>query len=265
LTSALPAALAGLAVLVALGVPPPRRALLGRTQLPRRVLTGALLGPAAFGGLLLPLGPVGATVGSVLAVLGRRELVRRRRRTRRRQERVDAGEAMAVLAGELRAGRPPSAALLGAASVATGPTAVALAEAGGSSSVGASAPDALARHAGESAVPELLGGLAVCWEVCQGAGSSLAVAVDRLEEALRADQLAREEVDSELEGARSTALLLAALPVLALGLGSSLGGDPLHVLLRTPVGWVCLCVGVALELAGLWWTGRIVRAAGGEA
>jgi tight adherence protein B len=92
----------------------------------------------------------------------------------------------------------------------------------------------------------------------------LAVAVDRLEEALRTDQACREEVDAELEGARATALLLAGLPVLGLGLGSGLGGDPLHVLLRTPVGWVCLCVGVALELAGLWWTGRIVRAAGGE-
>jgi tight adherence protein B len=171
---------------------------------------------------------------------------------------------MAVLAAELRAGRSPSVALRSAASVAAGATAAALGEAAGSSTLGAAAPEALVRHASASAVPELLGGLAVCWEVCQGAGSSLAVAVDRLEGALRADQACREEVDEELEGARATAVLLAGLPVLGLGLGSGLGGAPVHVLLRTPVGWVCLCVGVTLELVGLWWTGRIVRAAGGD-
>jgi tight adherence protein B len=172
---------------------------------------------------------------------------------------------MAVLASELRAGRSPSVALMSAATVASGPAARALAEAGGSTSMGAGAAEALTRRAQESAVPELLTGLAVCWQVCQGAGSSLAVAVDRLEEALRADQVCREEVEAELEGPRSTALLLAGLPLFGLALGSGLGGDPLHVLLRTPIGWACLVAGVGLELAGLFWTGRIVRAAGGSA
>jgi tight adherence protein B len=264
-TAVLPAALAGRAVVVALGLPASRRALVARSGPPRRAVPSLLVGPAVFAPLTLPLGPVGAAVATVLAVLGRRELLRQRRRAERRRERVNAGEAMAVLAGELRAGRAPNVALRSAASVASGPTAVALLEAAGSASLGAAAAEALVRHAEASAVPELLGGLAVCWDVCQGAGSSLAVAVDRLEEALRADQATREEVEAELEGARSTALLLAGLPVLGLGLGSGLGGDPLHVLLRTPVGWVCLCVGVALELLGLWWTGRIVRAAGGDA
>jgi tight adherence protein B len=264
-TALVPAGLAALAVVVALGLPAPRRAVLAAAAGPRRTVPGLLVGPAAFAVLTVPLGPVGAAVAAVLIVLARRELARRGRRAARREERANAGEAMAVLAGELRAGRSPSVALGSAASVATGPTAAALLEAAGSSTVGAGAAEALVRQVERSAVPELLGGLAVCWDVCQGAGGSLAVAVDRLEEALRADQACREEVEAELEGARSTALLLAGLPVLGLGLGSGLGGDPLHVLLRTPIGWVCLCVGVALELLGLWWTGRIVRAAGGDA
>jgi tight adherence protein B len=264
LTTLLPAALAGLAALALLGVPGPRRVLVAPTRAPRRAVPGLVVAAVAFAVLAVPLGLVGAGVAAVVAFFVRRALVRRWRRAERRLERASAGEAMAVLAAELRAGHPPVVALRSAAAVATGPTALALGEAAGSGVLGAVAPDALARHAATSAVPELLSGLAVCWEVCQGAGSSLAVAVDRLEEALRADQVCREEVDAELEGARATAALLAGLPVLGLGLGSGLGGDPLHVLLRTPVGWACLCVGVALELVGLWWTARIVRAAGGE-
>ena len=53
------------------------------------------------------------------------------------------------------------------------------------------------------------------------------------------------------------------MPVVGLGIGAGMGGDPLHVLLHTPVGWGCLVVGVGLELAGVAWTGRIVRNAGG--
>jgi tight adherence protein B len=204
-----------------------------------------------------------AGVAALLAVLGRRALLNRRAAQARRLERLAASEAMAVLAGELRAGRPPSVALDGAAHVAAGPTGRALAEAAGATRIGASVAEVLRRHVESSAVPDLLRGLAVCWEVCQGSGGSLAAAVDRLEETLRVEAVLREELEAELAGPRSTALLIAFMPVFGLLLGTGLGGDPFHVLLRTPVGWACLVLGVGLELAGTAWTAAIVRAAGG--
>jgi tight adherence protein B len=87
--------------------------------------------------------------------------------------------------------------------------------------------------------------------------------VDRLEDGLRAEQECRDEVESELAGPRSTALMLAVLPGFGLFLGAGLGAHPVHVLLHTPLGGGCLLVGVLLDLAGVWWTGRIVRAAAG--
>lgn len=260
----LPAALMGAAVVVALGLPaPPRPGVLPQAARPRREPSASVTGAAAFAALYAPLGPVAAAVGALLAVLGRRSLLRRRVARGRQRERQAASEAMAVLAAELRAGRPPAVALAGAAQVAHGPAAAALAEAAGAVRMGASATDVLRGHAAESAVPDLLRGLAVCWEVCQGAGGSLATAVDRLEQSLREEAVLRDELDAELAGPRSTAALIAFMPVFGLLLGTGLGGDPFHVLLRTPVGWGCLVVGIGLELAGTAWTQAIVRAAGG--
>jgi tight adherence protein B len=42
-------------------------------------------------------------------------------------------------------------------------------------------------------------------------------------------------------------------------MGSGVGADPWGVLTTTATGQVLLVAGVALELAGLAWTGRLVR------
>jgi tight adherence protein B len=55
--------------------------------------------------------------------------------------------------------------------------------------------------------------------------------------------------------------LLAGLPVLGLAMGSGVGADPWRVLTTTSTGQVLLVVGVALELAGVAWSGRLVRRA----
>lgn len=260
----LPALAAGLAVAVAVGLPSPRRRSLlpqARVSLPGVTpVAGALTTGLA---LLLPLGPVGALVAALGAAMAVRAWRARQHGARRREERGRALEAMAALSAELRAGRPPEIALARAAEVASGPCAVGLREAAAATGLGDDAARALRRAGQGSAVPQLLDSLAVCWEVCQGAGSSLAAAVDRLEEALRAEQVTREEVEAELSGPRTSAQALAVMPVFGLLLGASIGGNPLDVLLHRPVGWGCLVVGVGLELAGLAWTSAIVRRAGG--
>lgn len=194
-------------------------------------------------------------------------LVRLRRRLGRRQrlaaERERAVEACSVLASELRAGRPPAAALQAAADVAAGAVATSLRAAAGSAELGGDVAAALAApSAGEDcAVPELLTGLAACWTVCAGTGSGLAAAVERLGEGQRAAADQRRAVEVELAGPRATARLLALLPVVGLLLAAGLGADPLGFLFGNAAGRGCLLVGLGLEVLGLRWTGRLAAGA----
>ena len=217
-------------------------------------LASAVVGVQAVVPLLLLTGAAAATV--------------RLRRSRAaasagREERSRAVEACSALAGELRAGRAPADAFAAAADLATGASADVLRAAAGAVRLGGD-PAASLRVSSGSAVPEVLRALGACWTVCAGSGAGLANAVERLEEGLRADAAQRRAVDAELAGPRATAGLLAVLPAGGLLLAAGLGADPLQVLLTTPIGLLCLTVGLALDALGLWWTGRLVASAGGR-
>ncbi|MFD9440009.1 type II secretion system F family protein [Streptomyces sp. NPDC060006] len=208
-------------------------------------LLGASVVPVVLGGLGVPL-------------------VRRARRAgaarRARERRADSVIALCgAFAGEVRAGRQPGEALLGAARDSGGlgdAQAVVLAAA----RFGGDVPGALTDAARRPGAEGLLG-LAACWRVAVDRGAGLAAGLDRLEGALRAERDQRADLRAQLAGARSTAVLLAGLPVLGLLLGTALGADPLHVVLHTGAGLGCLLVGGLLESAGLWWALRIVRGA----
>jgi len=191
-------------------------------------------------------------------------LVRRARRAakarRERERRADAVISLCgALAGEVRAGRQPGEALLRAARDSGGlgdAQAVVLAEA----RFGGDVPGALTDAARRPGAGGLVG-LAACWRVAVDRGAGLAAGLDRLEGALRAERDQRADLRAQLAGARSTAVLLAGLPLLGLLLGTALGADPLHVVLHTGAGLGCLLVGGVLEGVGLWWALRIVRRA----
>ncbi|WP_329496056.1 type II secretion system F family protein [Kitasatospora herbaricolor] len=106
--------------------------------------------------------------------------------------------------------------------------------------------------------------IAACWQVSAGSGSGFAGGLDQVAEALRAEQALAEEIEGELAAPRTTIAVLAALPVLGLVLGATLGAHPLDILLHTPAGLFCLAGGTALEVAGLAWTARIVTMARGR-
>ncbi|ALV50610.1 type II secretion system F family protein [Streptomyces althioticus] len=214
-------------------------------------------------------------VGVVLAVLGASVLpvvagaagvpvLRRVRRAaagrKERDGRADAVVALCgALAGELRAGRQPGEALLAAARDSGGlggHQAAVLAAA----RFGGDVPGALTAAARQPGA-EGLRGLAACWRVAVDQGAGLADGLDRLEAALRAERDQRADLRAQLSGARATAVMLAGLPVVGLALGAALGADPLHVLLHTPSGTVCLAAGGVLEGLGLWWALRIMRGA----
>ncbi|TXS56181.1 hypothetical protein EAO77_08640 [Streptomyces sp. t39] len=215
---------------------------------------------------LIPAVLLALLAGSVVpAVLGvpAVPLVRRRLRTRSRERerrrRADAVVALCgAVAGELRAGLQPGAALrLGArAADALGDGEAAVLAA---ARFGGDVPEAL-RAASRQPGAEGLAGMAACWQVAVGSGAGLADGLDRLEAALRSLVDQQEELRAQLAGAWSTVALLALLPLAGLGLGAALGADPLRVLFHTPAGLACLAVGGLLEAAGLLWSGRIVRA-----
>ena len=269
-----PALLLGAAALLLTGAPPaPRYVAQARAE----GMARGMAGPPPQPGLLWPhlawlLAPVllvasgvaAALLGGLAAFALRRTVAHKIAARTRDDERSGAAEALAVLSSELRAGRSPDVALEAAAVVASGRFAGALLAAAGSGRIGADPVTCLLRDVDRSAVPHLLTGLAACWQVCAGTGSSLAAAIERLAEGLRAEQGQRLAVEAELAGPRATAGMLALLPIAGIALAAGLGADPLHVLLHTTVGLVCLGLGLCLEALGLWWTSRLVAAAGGS-
>ena len=260
MTAWLPVALAAAAALVLVAVPAPgavRLAGLRRAVAPRvtRAPWALGVGIAAF----VLLGPVAAAVATLGCVAARRAVRVQRQEVALARERGRALEALAVVAGDLRAGRTAADALAAAASVAVGGTGAVLATAASAARLGGDVPAAL--RGGASAVPEALRSLAACWAVCTVAGSGLATGVERLVDGLREAEAQRHAVDAELAGPRATALLLAGLPLAGVALAGALGADPLHVLLHTPAGVACLVGGLALDAAGLLWARRLVAGA----
>ncbi|MGW4846324.1 hypothetical protein [Nocardia brasiliensis] len=186
--------------------------------------------------------------------------VRRARRDQRRNlERTHLLDALEAVVGELRVGAHPSAAAALAAAEARGESAKAFAVSAGRSKLGGSAAAGL-RDA-DSVVAVELSRIADAWQVAEQHGLALA----ELLSAARTDLSGRIRFHSRttaaLAGARATATVLAALPLLGLALGHLMGAAPLDVLLATPTGTVLLPLGAALACTGLLWTDAITRKA----
>ncbi|MFJ3922770.1 type II secretion system F family protein [Streptomyces sp. NPDC090022] len=219
------------------------------------VAAGLLL--ALLGGSVLPL------VAGALAVPLVRRRLRARERARARGARAERVVALCGAAvGELRAGAQPGQALSAALRrTVTGPGGPGPREAGvlAAAAFGGDVAGAL-RQAAREPGAQGLAGMAACWRVSVDGGAGLAAGLERLEGALRAERDRQESLRAQLAGARSTAVVLALLPVVGLLMGTALGADPLRVLLHTPMGLGCLLVGGVLEVLGLVWCRRIVRA-----
>lgn len=192
-----------------------------------------------------------------LAVITALVLVQRaqhRRRTAAASRRTQIIEALDILAADLTAGRPPIEALKGAAtSCPDFQVAYAAAKLGGDVS---GALELSAESSGASG----LRALAAAWRVAEESGAAFAALTERLAESLRADEAIHRQTAASLAGARSTARILAALPVFGIALGYSLGANPLTFLTATPTGWFCLTAGLALTTLGLHWTTRLADA-----
>ena len=108
---------------------------------------------------------------------------------------------------------------------------------------------------------ENLDELAAAWEVCERSGAPMARVLDRLGDGIRDERETQREISAGLGPAKATARLMAVLPLFGLGMGVSMGARPVHILLDTVVGSLCLAAGAALACAGVWWVDQIAARA----
>ncbi|WP_193786349.1 hypothetical protein [Actinoplanes friuliensis] len=194
------------------------RALVDRQ--PRRAVAAAGLSGATVG--LLAGGPVASFVLAAYSVLGMRAAVRRSVRRRVTAARSRGLDDLNALAADLRAGLAPQT--------------------------------SLAAQPSDQRLADLT---AAVWRLAESTGAPAADLVERIEADARAAERSRAAAAAQAAGAQATAVLLAALPLGGIGLGYSVGVDPLQVLLHTPLGAACAAGAVVLQVAGLLWADRL--------
>ncbi|MGH3461569.1 MAG: type II secretion system F family protein [Kribbellaceae bacterium] len=232
---------------------PDRRA--GRTRWggPRRIARAGAVCTATLVVAVL-LGGRATVVVLTLAVISGTALWLRRRSRRRAETAARRGrviEACAVLTADLRAGRVPRDALAAAAEVCPD-----LLPAVTTARLGGDVAAVLDRSA-ETPGAAGLRALGASWRVAEESGAAFAGVCERVADALRTDEQVRRQVAAGLAGARSTARLLAGLPLLGLVLGHVVGARPMAFLTGTVVGCCCLALGLGLAVTGLAWVERL--------
>ncbi|MDO5724414.1 MAG: hypothetical protein Q4P33_08495 [Flaviflexus sp.] len=112
-------------------------------------------------------------------------------------------------------------------------------------------------HLTRVALPSLLAAARLTWHT----GAPMAHVLDECAEGLTEAGQAQAARQIALAGPKSTARLLAWLPLLGVGLGLLVGADPLGFFLGHPLGRLVLLFGLAFEAAGLLWVRHLVHLA----
>ncbi len=152
------------------------------------------------------------------------------------------------LATQVRAGAPPQTAWSVAVSMRPGQPL----------GTGDQPRETLRRLASRPGAPAALIGLHAAWSLSEDVGTPLAEVLRTVAEAIRQDGDVQADIEAALASPRSTARLLAVLPLAGLGLGQVIGARPIQVLLQTGIGRACAVGGLVLALVGQWWTRRLV-------
>lgn len=245
-----------LALALTIAPRPSRHRFVHRAATTRRLpLMASAAAVAAAAALLIPIA-VTLAAGILLGTIA----MRRRRtavRHARAAEAASLQSALDVLVGEMRVGAHPVAAFDVAAREVDGAVADGLRAVAARARLGADVAAGLRGFADSSRLPEHWARLALFWRLAQTHGLSIAT----LMHAAHRDIVERERfaarVDAGMAGARATALVLAALPLLGIGLGQLIGADPLGFLLSGGAGGWLLAAGVTLACCGLLWSDRI--------
>jgi tight adherence protein B len=182
---------------------------------------------------------------------------RRHRRVGSAAENQTLQAAMDVLVGELRVGAHPVRAFSVAAAETDGTVAAAFRAVAARARLGADVAAGLRSADGLSALPAQWDRLAVCWQLAAQHGLGISVLMRAAQRDIVARQRFSTRVTAKLAGARATATILAALPVLGVLLGQLIDAQPLRFLLGGHAGGWLLVIGTTLACGGLLWSDRI--------
>jgi tight adherence protein B len=205
--------------------------------------------------VVLPVSAVAASsmVGVTLWMRRRRHIRARRRAT----ESAALQGALDVLVGELRVGAHPVAAFSVAATEVDGTVAAAFRAVAARARLGADVAAGLHSVARTSSLPAHWERLAACWRLAQNHGLAIATLMQTAQRDIVERDRFSARVDAGMTGARTTAGILAGLPLLGVGLGQLIGAEPVSFLLSGGVGGWLLVIGVALACGGLLWSDHI--------
>lgn len=197
------------------------------------------------------------------AVAGTVALRRRHSATRIRRERESTAlqAALDVLVGELRIGAHPVSAFGTAAGEVSGPVGEGMRAVAARARLGADVAAGLDDVAGKSQLPMHWERLAACWRLAQAHGLSIATLMRTAQQDIIERERFSARVSAAMAGPRTTAAVLAGLPVVGIGLGQLIGADPIGFLLAPGVGGWLLVIGVLLACAGLLWSDRVTDGA----
>lgn len=160
-------------------------------------------------------------------------------------------DAVAAIVAEHAAGATLASALIRAAPSA-GRHELLFAHAGRLATVGKQPAAALASE-------PALARIAVAASLVGRSGAALGEVLAGVRADLQAEQRSRHAIAEAVAGARSSALLLAGLPLAGLAMGGALGAHPQRVLLHSTVGLAALSAGVVLNLIGICWVLRLTE------
>lgn len=103
--------------------------------------------------------------------------------------------------------------------------------------------------------------IAAAWEIATTVGAPLADVLRVVAETVRDAAAAADDVRIALAEPAGTARLLLWMPLAGLLLGFALGFDTVGAVTRSPIGAVCVGLGLGLVLLARAWTGRLLRLA----
>lgn len=179
---------------------------------------------------------------------------------RGRRSRAVAAEVPAMIervASELRAGGTIATAVSGIARSGS-LLAADCARMGARMSLGASLTDALHLWARERPAPGV-DVAAGAFAMCATLGGRSADALEGVASSLRDRLAVAAEARAQSAQARMSALVVGGMPVLYIGWSAIADRRAFVALTGTPVGRVCVAVGITLEVLGVLWIRRILR------
>ncbi|MDH6196428.1 tight adherence protein B [Mycobacterium frederiksbergense] len=251
-------ALALAAALVLWPVAPRRAIALRRVEgsRRRRVPWRAALAVLAVAGAWVVSLPVALAVAMLLGTV----TARRRRRTAwldRQREAAALQAALDVLVRELRTGVHPVSAFGTAAGEVSGRVRHGMSAVAARARLGADVAAGLEDVGAGSHLPMHWERLAVCWRLAHVHGLSIATLMRTAQRDIVERERFSSHVEAAMAGPRTTAAVLAGLPVAGIALGQLIGARPVAFLCGPGAGGWLLVIGVLLACSGLIWSDRI--------